>query len=109
MSKKNRNIVVAIVCVVIFLSALYTRSKSSLVRQLNGPTEGTEDVLTVGDKLFAVSKDNHIFTWQWNDFEIWPVIAKPSATAITPFANDKIFYNPSNDPAKLPQPENVLK
>ena len=101
MSKKNRSIVVAIACVVILLSAFYASSKSSLVRQLNGPTEGTDKVLTIGDKLFVVSKNNYIFTWQWNDLKIWPIVAKPQAATITPYANNKIVYNLSNNPTEL--------
>jgi WD40 repeat protein len=101
MSKKNRNIIIAIMCVVILLSAFYTSSKSPLVRQLSGPIEGTDSVLTIGDKLFVISKNNQVFTWQWNDLKIWPVAAKPSAAVITPYANDKIIYNPSNNSAKL--------
>ncbi|MFA6175748.1 MAG: hypothetical protein WC765_04115 [Phycisphaerae bacterium] len=102
MSKKNRNIVIAvIVIIVLVLLMLYANSNSALVRQLNGPTEGTDSVLTIGDKLFVVSKNNNIFTWQWNDLKIWPTVAKPSATAITPFGNDEIVYNSSNSSAKL--------
>jgi WD40 repeat protein len=102
MSKKSRNIVIAVIILagLIFVMIL-SNSQSSLVRQLNGPAEGTENILTIGDKLHVVSKENKVFTWQWNDLKIWPTVAKPSATAITPYANDKIFYNPSNNSAKL--------
>ncbi len=95
MRKKNRNIIIA-VAVTIFLVFLmfYASYKSDLVLQLSGPTEGTEDVLTAGNKLCAVSNGNHIFAWQWNDLSIWPVVAKPQANIITPIAGDKIVYNP---------------
>lgn len=102
MSKKSRNIVVAVVILVGFIFVMIlSNSKSSLVRQLNGPIEGTDSVLTIGGKLFVVSKNNNIFTWQWNDLKIWPTVTKPQAIAITPFVNDKIIYNPSNNPAEL--------
>jgi len=101
MSKKSRNIIVAIVCVVILLSAFYVSSKSSLVRQLQGPIEGTENVFTLNDRLFVVSKGNHIYIWQWDDLSAWPVVAKPQTTAITPVAEDKIVYYSSSGLNKL--------
>jgi WD40 repeat protein len=101
MSKKNRNIVVAVVCMVILLSAFYASSKSALVRQLNGPIEGTDSVLTIGDKLFVISKNNHIFTWQWKDLSVWPVVAKPQAMVIAPITGDEIVYNSSAGSEKL--------
>lgn len=102
MSKKNKNVVIVVVIVtVLMLIMVFANFKNVLVRQLQGPTEGTDSILTVEGRLSVVSKDNHIFTWQWNGLKIWPIVAKQSAIAITPFANDKIIYNPSNNPAKL--------
>jgi WD40 repeat protein len=102
MSKKNRNIIIVVVVIIILVLLMhYANSNSDIVRQLSGPIEGTDGALTIGDKLFVVSKNNCVFTWQWNDLKIWPAVAKQSVTAITPFANDKIIYNPSNSSAKL--------
>ena len=101
MSKKNRNIVVAIVCVVILLSAFYANSKSLFVRQLQGPIEGTDKILSIDGRLSAVSKENHIYTWQWKDLAVWPVVAKPQARVAVPIADDKIMYNPLVDSKKL--------
>ncbi|MFA6174999.1 MAG: hypothetical protein WC765_00300 [Phycisphaerae bacterium] len=96
MSKKNRNIVIAVIILagLLFIMIL-SNFRGDLVRQLNGPTEGTDNVLTIGDKLFVVSKNNNIFTWQWNDLSVWPTVVKPQAATIMPMANDKIVYNPS--------------
>lgn len=102
MSKKHRNVVIAVVIVtVLILIMVFANFKSVLVRQLQGPTEGTGSILTVEGRLSVVSKDNHIYTWQWSDLSIWPVVAKPQAIAIMPMAGDKIIYNPSNNPDKL--------
>jgi uncharacterized membrane protein len=71
MDAKKRKIIFAIVIVVVILAVMFfSQSKSAFVRQLNGPTEGTGSVLTIGDKLFVISKDNHVFIWQWNDLKI---------------------------------------
>jgi WD40 repeat protein len=80
---------------------VYSSYKSPFVRQLQGPTEGTNSIFTVGDKLAAVSKNNHIYTWQWRDLSIWPVVARPEAVVAVPFAEDKIVYIPLNAPPGL--------
>jgi WD40 repeat protein len=102
MSKKNRNIIIiAIVCVIILLSAFYAKSKSDFVRQLQGPVGGTESVLTVDGRLSVISKEKHIYTWQWNDLAVWPVVAKPQAIVAVPLADDKIIFNPSTNLERL--------
>ena len=101
MSKKNRNLIIAIVIIIPILLMFYADSKSNFVRQLQGPIEGTDRVVTVGDRLFVISKENNIYTWQWRDLSIWPVVAKPQAVTIVPFTNDKIVYCPSDSLSKL--------
>jgi WD40 repeat protein len=89
------------VCVIILLSAFYANSKSALVRQLQGPVSGTGSILTVDGRLSVISKENYIYTWQWNDLSVWPVLAKPQAAVAVPFADDKIIFNPSVGSEKL--------
>ncbi|MBU1259555.1 MAG: hypothetical protein KJ757_00485 [Planctomycetes bacterium] len=101
MSKKNRNLIIAIVIIIPILLMFYADSKSNFVRQLQGPTESTDRVVTVGDRLFVISKENNIYTWQWKDLSIWPVAAKPQARVAVPIADDKIIYNPSTNLERL--------
>ena len=102
MSKKHRNVVIAVIILVGLLSIMiFSNSKSALVRQLQGPVEGTGSILTVEDRLTAVSKNNYIFTWRWSDLSIWPVVAKPQAQTIVPVTGDKIIYRPLSNPEKL--------
>jgi len=98
MSKKHRNVVIAVIILAGLLSIMvYSNSKSVLVRQLQGPIEGTDSVMTVDNRLSVVSKNNHIYTWQWNDLSIWPVVARLQAQAVMPIASEKIVYIPSAD------------
>lgn len=93
MSKKNRNIIIAVIVVIIPVFLMfYANSKSELVRQLQGPIEGTDQMLSIDGRLSAVSKENHIYTWQWNDLSIWPVVAKPASNAVTTIADDRMIY-----------------
>jgi WD40 repeat protein len=102
MSKKNRNIIIAVIVIIVLIFIMvYSSYKSPFVRQLQGPIEGTDSVLTINGKLCAVSKENHIYTWQWNDLSIWPVVARPEAVVAVPFAEDKIVYIPLNAPPGL--------
>jgi WD40 repeat protein len=92
MRKKKRNIIIATIVIILVFIMVYSNSKNTLVRQLQGPIEGTDRVATVDDRLSVVAKNNYIYTWQWNDLSIWPVVAKPQAIAIVPFTDDKIVY-----------------
>ncbi len=97
MAKKKRNILIAFV-IVFFLVFLvfFANSKSNLVRQLQGPMEGCDSILTMGNNLSVVSKNNHIYTWEWNNLSKWPIVAKPQTSAIIPVTGDKIVFAREN-------------
>jgi WD40 repeat protein len=93
MSKKNRNILIVLVIVFVLLVLMFfSNSKSNLIRQLNGPIEGTDSVFAIGNNLSIISKNNHIYTWQWDNLKKWPMVAKLHAEFITPVSNGKIVY-----------------
>jgi WD40 repeat protein len=98
MDTKQRNTIVAIITIVLILTVMFfAQRQSHLVRQLQGPIEGTDSVVTVDNRLSVVSKNNHVYTWQWNDLSIWPVVARLQAQAVMPIASEKIVYIPSAD------------
>jgi len=102
MNSKNKKIlIIAIIVTIPVFLMLYANYRSNFVRQLQGPIEGTDSVLTVGNKLAVISKNNHIYIWQWDDLKKWPIVAKVQAEVIVPVNNDKIIYNPSSSPEKL--------
>ncbi len=102
MSRMSRNIIVAvIIIIVLILIMVYSSSKNPFVRQLRGPTEGTDSVVTADGRLSIVSKSNHIYTWQWNDLSIWPVVARPASQAVSLIADDRIIYVASGEIGKL--------
>lgn len=80
---------------------IFSSSKSYLVRQLQGPIEGTNSVLTFDSKLSVISNNNHLYIWQWDDLKKWPVVCNPQTSLITPINHDKIVYNPSANSGKL--------
>lgn len=99
MNKRYRSIAILLVVIVIVLFMFLINSKNNLVRQLQGPVEGTDSISTIDNKLSIISKDNHIYTWQWNDLKRWPVVAKPQTKFISPLNDNKIVY--TNSSAKL--------
>jgi len=102
MTKKSRNIVIALIAILTFTFLMVLSNlRSNLSRRLQGPIEGTDSIFTADDKLVAVSKNNHIYVWQWNDLSIWPVVARPNAQTAVPIAEDKIIYNASAGIGKL--------
>ena len=95
MNTKYRNAAIIFITALILLIMFFANRQSNFLRQLQGPTEGTGSIFTVGDRLSDVSKDNHIFTWQWGDLSIWPVVAKPDALTVIPVGDNKIIWIPS--------------
>jgi WD40 repeat protein len=90
---KRRKIVITILVIVcLAVVFLVLKSRTNLVRQLQGPIEGSESVLTSGNNLSVVSKNNQVFTWQWDNFKKWPTVAKPKAEVIIPINNDRLVY-----------------
>jgi len=99
---KNKKILFSVSLVVVFFIVFFVSSlKSVLIRQLQGPIAGTDNVLTVGGRLSVISKENYIYTWEWKDLSVWPVVAKPQAIVAVPLADDKIIFNPSANLEKL--------
>jgi WD40 repeat protein len=100
--KKNKNLItVVIIVTVLMFMMVFSSSKNTLVRQLQGPTEGTGSILTIDDRLVVISKNNAIYTWQWSDLSVWPVVARLQARVVTPITGDKIVYVPSGDLGEL--------
>ncbi|MCE5340996.1 MAG: WD40 repeat domain-containing protein [Planctomycetaceae bacterium] len=93
MTNKKRNILIVsiVICVLLFF-VYFSNSKSNLIRQLQGPIEGTDNIFAIGNNLSIVSKNNHIYTWQWDNFKKWPVVAKPHAEFVVPLNDNKIVY-----------------
>lgn len=94
MSKK-RKISIVIIITVFVLLIFRANLKDNLVRQFQGPIEGTERIETVENRLSVISKNNHLYTWQWDNLKKWPIVAKPQAAFIIPMTQDQIIYNPS--------------
>lgn len=93
MSKKQRNVIMVIIAVLLIPAVtFFTRNRNPLMRQLQGPVEGTDSVITVENRLSVVSKNNHLYTWQWNNLSAWPVVAKPRCAVTVPLAGDRIVY-----------------
>jgi WD40 repeat protein len=80
---------------------IYANSKSGFERQLQGPIEGTDSVLSVGGRLAIASKNKYIYTWKWSDLSAWSVVAKLQAQIAIPTAKEKIVYIPSVSPTRL--------
>ena len=89
---KRKILIVSIIIAVIIAVMIAANRKNSFVRQMQGPIEGTDRIVTVDNRLSVISKENYIYTWQWNDLSIWPVVAKPASNAVTTIADDRVIY-----------------
>jgi WD40 repeat protein len=97
MNAKKRYFYFSILLIIFLFLIFYHNSKNMLFRQLQGPIEGCDSVLTVSNNLYVISKNNHVYTWVWDDLKKWPLVAKPQAKSITPFSGDKIVYINQNN------------
>lgn len=91
MKRKNIIITAAIVLFLVILT-FFSRSNHDFVRQLQGSIEGTDSIHTFDSKLCIVSKNNQVFTWQWDNFKKWPMVAKPKTECIIPISSDRLVY-----------------
>ncbi len=91
MSKK-KGFGIGLGVLVVFLLIFLANSKSGLARKLLGPIEGSDSIFTNGNNLSVVSKNNQVFTWQWDNFKKWPTVAKPKAEVIIPIKSDRLVY-----------------
>ncbi|MHC4525759.1 MAG: WD40 repeat domain-containing protein [Planctomycetota bacterium] len=98
-AKKRKLIVFPGVIVLVFLAAVFlSKSKSNLVQELRGPKAGARAVFTSADKLLVRSGANEVYTWDWNDLNKWPTVARLNTALLCPMAADKIIYVPNDKP-----------
>ncbi|OQY05652.1 MAG: hypothetical protein B6I25_05350 [Planctomycetales bacterium 4572_13] len=99
MTKKQKIILFPAVIVTVFLLAMFiSRSKTHLLHSLRGPAAGARGVFTAADKLVVLSGANEVYTWDWNDLNKWPTVARPNAKMLCPMAAGKILYVPNDRP-----------
>jgi WD40 repeat protein len=94
--KSKKVIIPAIIITIFLITTFLSQSKTNLAFQLRGPKAGVSGVFTAGDKLLALSGDNEVYAWDWNDLKTWPTVARLKAEQFCPMASDKIVYIPNN-------------
>jgi WD40 repeat protein len=94
--KRKKTIIIALTIIIFAVLLFVAKSRSDLVRQLQGPIEGCDSILTINNNLSIISKSNHVYTWDWNNFRKWPLVAKPQTSAITPLSEDKVVFTREN-------------
>ena len=95
MTKNKRNIspvkFFIAVFVIIMAVMFFTNSRSQLAHKLTGPTAGSISLKTTQSKLTAVSRDNNIFSWDWNNIAHRPVITSATSKLSAPLASNQII------------------
>jgi len=65
--------------------------KSVLVHELTSPEGGAKKLLTYGEQLIAISVNNEIYSWAWDDLSERPRISSVKAKEVVVLSSDRIL------------------
>ena len=71
--------------------------KSMLVKELKAPNVGIKKLLTYEEQLIAISQDNEIYLWDWNNLDRSPQINTLEAQHVAPISADRLLWVPSTN------------
>lgn len=92
--KKNPIILFLLALVVIVVVMFIANYKSMLMQELRGPEAGVEKLSTHGEQLVAISPNNEIYAWDWNDLSSWPQIGSVNAQKVAAMSSDRLVWIP---------------
>jgi len=92
--KKNQIVLLFLVFVVIVIVMFVANYRSMLVQGLSGPKAGVKKLSTCGNQLTAISSDNDIYTWDWNDLDGWPKVGSVNAQKVVAMSSDRLAWVP---------------
>ena len=78
--------------VVICILMIISRSRETLVAQLEPPVGGVKSLYTLGDDLVAIGPDNNIVIYNWSDLAVKPRKSSVNASAALWLGEDKLLW-----------------
>ena len=93
--KKNPIVLLLLVFAVIVVVMFVANYRSMLVQSLSGPKAGVKKLSTCGNQLTAISPNNDIHTWDWNDLSGWPKVGSVNAQKVAAMSSDRLVWVPS--------------
>lgn len=93
--RKNPIVLLLLIFAVIVMVMFVANYRSMLVQSLSGPKAGVKKLSTCGNQLTAISPNNDIYTWDWNDLSGWPKVGFVNAQKVTAMSSDRLVWVPS--------------
>ena len=93
--KKNLIVLLLLVFAAIVVVMFVANYRSMLVQSLSGPKAGVKKLSTCGNQLTAISPNNDIYTWGWNDLSGWPKVGSVNAQKVVAMSSDRLVWVPS--------------
>lgn len=92
--KKSPVVLFLLVFVAIVLLMFIANYRSRLKRELPAPKGGVERLSTYQGKLIAISPQNEVYVWDWNDLSDRPQISSINAQKVVAIGSDRLIWIP---------------
>lgn len=94
--QKKTPIVPLLLAFVVVLFVMFVANyRSKLTQELAGPTGGVKRLSAFGNQLIAISQDNDVYVWNWNDLSDRPQAGSVDAEAAIAMSADRLVWVPS--------------
>lgn len=78
--KKKTPVLLFLLAFVVTLIVMFVANyRSTLVQELVGPRGGVDSLSTFGSQLIAISQNNDVYAWNWNNLSDWPQVGSVNA------------------------------
>ncbi len=94
--KKNPVILFLLAFGVIAIIMFAVNYRSKLEQELRAPESGVAKLSTVEGRLIAISRENEVYTWEWNDLSGWPEVVSFESEEAAAVSSGRVIWVPSN-------------
>ena len=93
--KKNPVILFLLAFVVIAIIMFAVNYPSKLEQELRAPESGVAKLSTVEGRLIAISREDEVYTWEWNDLSGWPEVVSIKSEEAAAASAGHVIWVPS--------------
>lgn len=94
--KKNPVILFLLAFVVIAIIMFAVNYPSKLEQELRAPESGVAKLSTVEGRLIAISREDEVYTWEWNDLSGWPEVVSIKSEEAAAASSGRVIWVPSD-------------
>ncbi len=90
--KKSPMALLLLVFAAIVIVMFIANYRSAIVEELRNPRSGVKKLSTYGKQLIAISPDNEIYIWDWDDLSNWPQTGSVNAQKVVAMSGKRILW-----------------